>query len=459
MQLSRRMISEGSAAASSKRVPLLPPLSISSASKYQHRGVVADIASPPPDSDASCGAAPTIEAPENEPYDPGSWRRRLDDCDFYPYATIRASRRGCRACIHAIPPLPLWLRAGLHRIVSTLAFETASMCLVICNVVVLCMEQFGQSAQRTELLRNANYALTFMFFVEISMRWGAAGLSYLDHGINRTELLILVLSVLDVGAQFSRLVLKYKALGGLRAVRAMRILRLVRLSDAWSNVLGNIVEQVPAALYACAVMIVYMFAFATLGMQVRMTALSEFVNQFVKCTMKRAATMTFSTTRFFRFLDRVTPIRISHLSTSNRCTGGWLLFIKYQCVIERCIVCALAQCTTIIWCIFTAGQRELERYYVPTCRSCEFLSNFYFAITQSSRYIRLFFIFASSQFGGGAAIFFCLIVVFGNYFFLNLSEIATSFWWYLCLICPRQTIYSNHFPFVFCSHCHPCRWV
>jgi len=78
------------------------------------------------------------------------------------------------------------------------------MALVLCNVVLLATEEHGQSSARTRLLRDGNYALTFMFFLEIAMRWGAAGRAYLSHGINVAELCILVVSVLDVGAQFFR---------------------------------------------------------------------------------------------------------------------------------------------------------------------------------------------------------------------------------------------------------------
>lgn len=215
--------------------------------------------------DAAQAAVPADALP---PYNPGSLAQRIDDFDFYPYATARVLRGWCATAVADAPALPLLLRAFLQRVVGTLAFETLSMCLIICNLVLLSIEEYGQSAARTRLLRDGNYALTFMFFVEILMRWGAAGTAYFNINFNRVEFAILVLSVLDVGAQFTGLVTRFRALGGLRASRAMRALRLVRFSNAWSGVLGQIAGQIPAALYACVVMIVFMFSFATLGMQV-----------------------------------------------------------------------------------------------------------------------------------------------------------------------------------------------
>lgn len=240
--------------ASGKLPEGVPPLPLSSASKYHTLGAIAEHANGSTGvaiaGDASSGGEVSAGTPQPLEYNPGSWRQRLSDFDFYPYSTARALRRWFHAKAAAAPPLPARLRSALESIVGSLWFEVLSMCLVFCNVFLLCLEEYGQSATRTSLLRDGNYVLTFMFFLEIMCRWGAAGRAYLDHGLNRAELTILVVSVLDVGAQFSGLVNRVKGLSALRAVRAVRVLRLVRLSAAWSAVLSQIASQVPAALYA-----------------------------------------------------------------------------------------------------------------------------------------------------------------------------------------------------------------
>ena len=98
------------------------------------------------------------------------------------------------------------------------------------------------------------------------MRWLSDGTLYLRPRINVFELGILLVSLVDIGADFSGLALAYPTLQRLRVVRSFRVLRLAWLSNAWMKVLKRIGLAVPPALSAMALLMVFMVTFATLGM-------------------------------------------------------------------------------------------------------------------------------------------------------------------------------------------------
>lgn len=71
------------------------------------------------------------------------------------------------------------------------------------------------------------------------MRWGAAGLHHWRDGVNIAEGLVLVVSIVDIAAQFSGAP-PGSPLASLRVVRALRVLRLSFISSAWLRVLKRI---------------------------------------------------------------------------------------------------------------------------------------------------------------------------------------------------------------------------
>lgn len=71
------------------------------------------------------------------------------------------------------------------------------------------------------------------------MRWGAAGLHHWNDGVNIAEGLVLIVSIVDIAAQFYG-VPPGSPLASLRVVRALRVLRLTFISSAWLRVLKRI---------------------------------------------------------------------------------------------------------------------------------------------------------------------------------------------------------------------------
>ena len=82
------------------------------------------------------------------------------------------------------------------------------------------------------------------------MRWGASGLKHWHDGINVAEGLVLVVSIVDIAAQFAG-VIPGSPLASLRVVRAFRVLRLSFISSAWVRVLKRIGRVCETLMSSC----------------------------------------------------------------------------------------------------------------------------------------------------------------------------------------------------------------
>jgi predicted ABC-type exoprotein transport system permease subunit len=173
--------------------------------------------------------------------------------------------RGVKGCFKSIPPLPPFIRVPLTHVTQSPFFELLSLLIVIANAVALGLERFNMPASEVAALRNTNYVLVILFggtpcvlvfrynkfsmsicillhlvaAVEVLMRWGAAGGVHWDDGVNVAEGLVLIVSIVDIAAQFTG-VAPGSPLSSLRVVRALRILRLTFISSAWVRVLKRI---------------------------------------------------------------------------------------------------------------------------------------------------------------------------------------------------------------------------
>jgi len=93
------------------------------------------------------------------------------------------------------------------------------------------------------------------------LRWGSIGIRHWHDGVNIAEGAVLLVSIIDIGAQFSG-VTRGSPLASLRVVRAFRVLRLSFISSAWVKVLRRIGRAVPFALSASLLSFVFTIIFA-----------------------------------------------------------------------------------------------------------------------------------------------------------------------------------------------------
>lgn len=191
---------------------------------------------------------------------------------FYCWRLLvcRGIYTGIKGALDRCPPLPSALRVPLVHVTLSPFFELFSLLIVIANAAVLGLERFNMPQHEIDTLRNTNYVLVLLFggavcctcltvclscaflyracsrfwtpvffTVEIIMRWGAAGLQHWKDSVNVAEGIVLIVSVVDIAAQFSGAP-PGTPLASLRVVRALRVLRLTFISSAWLRVLKRI---------------------------------------------------------------------------------------------------------------------------------------------------------------------------------------------------------------------------
>lgn len=158
--------------------------------------------------------------------------------------------------------LPDFILNPVRMVVQSSVFEVLSILNVVVNAMILGMERFDAPQTEIDALRNANYVLTILFggafliesrremhtrfpfrsptcAVEVLLRWGSIGIRHWHDGVNVAEGAVLLVSIIDIGAQFSG-VARGSPLASLRVVRAFRVLRLSFISSAWVKVLRRI---------------------------------------------------------------------------------------------------------------------------------------------------------------------------------------------------------------------------
>ena len=127
----------------------------------------------------------------------------------------------------------------------------------------MALDQPGQSDKMTRLLTTGNYVFTGIFTAEAILKIIAmAPAKYLKDSWNVFDLLIVTLSLVELGLANVK---------GLSVLRSFRLLRVFKLAKSWPtlNRLMSIIGKTIGALGNLTfVVVIIIFIFAVMGMQV-----------------------------------------------------------------------------------------------------------------------------------------------------------------------------------------------
>ena len=144
-------------------------------------------------------------------------------------------------------------------------------------------------------------AFTIFFTVEAVLKISALGKKYFAGGWNIFDLVIVTVSLLDLGLE------NVDGLSVMRGVRLVRVVRVLKLAQSWRTMrvlLTIIISTLGGQAYLTIILLILIYIFALLGMQM----LGEFytsqhfspdpVPRWGKCS----SNITFSNTFFVLFL-------------------------------------------------------------------------------------------------------------------------------------------------------------
>lgn len=138
---------------------------------------------------------------------------------------------------------------------------------VFLNIVIMCMPYYGMSDQYEYALQIANAVFVGIFIVELFLRLAALGFSaYFRDVWNIIDFLIVAFSIIDVVTTF--LNVQFFPANVFRVFRAFRLLKLMKWSKSLRDLLHVIALSIPPVANIMLVFVIFMYAFAVIGVAV-----------------------------------------------------------------------------------------------------------------------------------------------------------------------------------------------
>ena len=160
----------------------------------------------------------------------------------------------------------------MYVLVSSVAFNFFIFILIIANTMTLALYTYDQSDTKTAFLAICNEFFTWAFFAEMVFKLIGLGPSnYVKDGYNKFDAVVVIVSLVDWTISWAPPESIGSAGEALNAFRALRLLRVIKLARLW-GALAKILLQTMASLrsltYYAALLFLFMFIFALLGMEI-----------------------------------------------------------------------------------------------------------------------------------------------------------------------------------------------
>lgn len=156
----------------------------------------------------------------------------------------------------------------LYYFVESMAFNSFIVGLILLNTATLACEHYEMSDTFKGVLDGMNLTFTIAFGAEMILKIMGLGLcGYLASSWNRFDCIIVIISFVEIGLDAAGQGGSGGGLGALRTFRLMRVLRLARTWEDLRNLLITIVKSIKDVANASVVLLIVMFIFCLLGMQ------------------------------------------------------------------------------------------------------------------------------------------------------------------------------------------------
>ena len=144
------------------------------------------------------------------------------------------------------------------------AFNRFILFLILLNTIFLAMEHHGMSDTLAYFLEIANIMLTSLFALEMLLKIiGYSLRGYLSDVFNVFDAIIVIISVTELFVSTSAA----SGVTALRTLRLLRVFKMIKSVESLRVLMTTILGSISGILYMCALMSIFIFIFAVLGMQ------------------------------------------------------------------------------------------------------------------------------------------------------------------------------------------------
>ncbi|KAJ9451264.1 Sodium channel protein 60E [Diplonema papillatum] len=140
--------------------------------------------------------------------------------------------------------------------------------IIAVNILAMCLDHYGISREFENAIEAVSFVCNIIFILEMLLKW--AGLSikgYFKDKWNVFDFLLVVVSLPEMFIAVASSEQGGSGITALRALRAFRVTRLLRRYQSLQQVVTIIMRSVGSAVYLCLIMVLFIFVFSVLGVQ------------------------------------------------------------------------------------------------------------------------------------------------------------------------------------------------
>jgi len=154
-----------------------------------------------------------------------------------------------------------------HELQAKPQFEMTTMILIVLNTITMASEYHGMPGALREVLEYINYILAVYFLGEMIVKMKGLGIRvYVKDRMNVFDALVVFFSMVEIVSNQ----ITGGSGGSLSVLRTFRLLRVFKLARSWkqlNDIIRTIFKSLASIAYLSLILLLFMFIFALLGMQ------------------------------------------------------------------------------------------------------------------------------------------------------------------------------------------------
>ena len=192
--------------------------------------------------------------------------------DYDPYFANAAAEHmtDCKIFPKGIFGILTKLRFYIFLLVTSTLFDNVMTIAVAINTVVLAMDRYNIPSSQEATLTVMNSYFTYIFISELGLKLiGLGPIGYLKDKMNYLDATVVLLSIVELaflsgGGALSA----FKSVRIMRTFRVLRVARLLKSMKSMQIIINVISRSFNSILYLAMLLLLFMFIYALLGMQI-----------------------------------------------------------------------------------------------------------------------------------------------------------------------------------------------